>query len=475
MKHQKLTYWLAAILTLAACTGSSDNDVTLYGDAAITTFSLGTMNRYVDGVKSTYSGNTYSFHIDQVRHEIYNTDSLPMGTDVSRVVCNISAVNNGQVLIEDPDDSNLLSFYSSSDSIDFTSTRYLRVYASDGSGHSRYSVKVNVHQQDGETFVWTRMPDIPVMSGLKALCHGGRMYIFGNEGGQTRAYSTADGASWSAESLPPLTDADAWRSVIASKDSIYLMDSNSIYHTKDFSAWQSEPVAMLSADIQPACLIGSTTEELYAIDSRCSQIVTRYEGFHYWFDEERDADDMLPTRDFASVSYPMSYSDSTDYMLFAGNRLVGGADGSGQWRSAVWRKTADYSSSGIINILETEGIIGGKWTYIDRADETMYVLPALEGLQLVKYDDGILALGGKGLSDESISVCSAIYKSRDNGITWKPDSHYTMPPDDSQTGVKLNAAATSITAAVDSQSYLWIFCAGTGEAWRGRLNRLGWE
>jgi len=29
--------------------------------------------------------------------------------------------------------------------------------------------------------------------------------------------------------------------------------------------------------------------------------------------------------------------------------------------------------------------------------------------------------------------------------------------------------------AVDDDDNLWLFCGGTGQVWRGRLNKLGWQ
>ena len=89
MKQIKTTYLLIAILlgSLAACSKMSETETELYDDAAITSFVLGTMNRYVNGVKSTYTGSEYLFHINQANRTVYNTDSLPMGTDVAHVVC----------------------------------------------------------------------------------------------------------------------------------------------------------------------------------------------------------------------------------------------------------------------------------------------------------------------------------------------------------------------------------------------------
>ena len=96
MKQIKTIYlFLVALATLTSCLGSGDDETILYDDAVITDFSLGTMNRYIDGEKTTFKGSNYLFHIDAINHQIYNTDSLPTGTDVAHVICNISTMNNG--------------------------------------------------------------------------------------------------------------------------------------------------------------------------------------------------------------------------------------------------------------------------------------------------------------------------------------------------------------------------------------------
>ena len=141
MKQIKTTYLLIAMLlgTLAACTTTDDDSTTtLYDDAAIATFRLGTMNRYVDGVKSTYSGSSYAFHIDKLSRTIYNTDSLPVGTDVEHVVCTLGTVNNSMPFIIDLD-GEYMTYYTGTDSIDFTTPRKFRVYSSNNSGYTEYT------------------------------------------------------------------------------------------------------------------------------------------------------------------------------------------------------------------------------------------------------------------------------------------------------------------------------------------------
>ena len=87
---------------------------------------------------------------------------------------------------------------------------------------------------------------------------------------------------------------------------------------------------------------------------------------------------------------------------------------------------------------------------------------------MAKFDDGILALGGAGIGGCTKTAYSQIYQSRDNGITWKYNERYQLPDD-------FDYTANKVEISVDEQSNLWLHCHGTGQAWRGHLNRLGWK
>ena len=56
--------------------------------------------------------------------------------------------------------------------------------------------------------------------------------------------------------------------------------------------------------------------------------------------------------------------------------------------------------------------------------------------------------------------------SKDGGINWRKSSLYTFPTGFNSTAV--------FGATVDNQQNIWMVCGGSGQVWRGRLNRLGW-
>ena len=95
-----------------------------------------------------------------------------------------------------------------------------------------------------------------------------------------------------------------------------------------------------------------------------------------------------------------------------------------------------------------------------------YRLPRLQGLQVVSYDNGFLALGGKGIGGCQAEPFAHFYTSKDRGLTWQEDSIYTLPKG-------FNTSTTSFSMIADEENYLWLIDNDANQIWRGRLNRLG--
>lgn len=370
---------LGTVAMMASCLNSSD-DATQYGDAAISSFSIGTLTRTVHtlskaGLDSTYkatvSGSSYDFEIDQTSHRIYNPDSLPVGTDISRVLVELSTYNNGTAFIRDIESEDILYLYSTTDSIDFTKPRIFIVYANDLKGKTEYSVNINVHKEEANTFVWTLVQ-----------------------------------SDWQPET-------------------------------------KSEPT--LPPGIK--CIIGKSSTELYALSDDNKLLVSLDDGV-VWVEDLLDDDaSLIPTEDIAMVCYPLFLSEKTDYVLLVGNRSE---ELYPQENIAmVWRKIVDYDDLAPVPV----------WAYMERPANSWYQLPRMKDLSLIRYDDGVLAFG---------APYTKIYQSRDNGITWKENKSYQMP-------VGFDTSATSVAVSVDDDNNIWLHCSGTGQVWRGRLNKMGWD
>ena len=201
--------------------------------------------------------------------------------------------------------------------------------------------------------------------------------------------------------------------------------------------------------------IGSTSQEVYGL-SDDNDLMVSLDGGVTWESDILDDDrHLLPVQDIAFVSYPLYYATNTEYALLVGNRSVG--DFPDDKTAMVWRKIVDND----------EYTPEGFWSYLEPAGDM--ALPRMAHMSLVAYDDGILAIGGEDISEGVFSAPYAqFYQSRDDGITWKYNKSYQLPD-----GFDENA--TSVGMAVDDDDYLWLFCGGTGQVWRGRLNKLGWQ
>ncbi len=418
---------------VTSCLKSNDSEATTYSDAAITSFTLGTLNRYLhttsksggDSIyKKTLTGSNYAFHIDQIGHRVYNTDSLPIGTDVKHVICDITSKNSGAIILEDLT-GDTLRYFSTSDSIDFSVPRTVHVLSTDGKGGTEYTISVNVHKEPADSFVWKQMESnevLKTLTDLEAHCWNGDIYVGGNEGETFKTYE--------ADSNGKLTQTSS--------------TSNQL--PEGIKRW-----------------IGKTQYEIYALSTNDKLMISRDEGLT-WTEENIDEDEsMLPVQDIAFVSYPVAYATNTEYALMVGNRST---ESYPQEKIAmVWRKIVDndYYTVG------KEFFPEGEWNYMERSDNNQLALPRLKNLSMVVYDDGILAIGGTNLGDKSESIpFSEIYQSRDDGITWKTSNAYQLP-------AGFNPDATSVAMVVDDDNNLWLFCGGTGQVWRGRLNKLGWK
>ena len=441
---------LTAMLLLTSCLKSDDdNNSTLSSDAAITSFSLGTLNRYIhttsstgaDSIyKTTVAGSDYKFSIDQINHRIFNADSLPIGTDVEHVLCSVSALNNGVILLKS-EISDTLFYFSSTDSLNFTNPRELHVLASDGSAEQIYTINVNVHQEEGEKFVWsqhTQSEEIAALEGMKAVFLGESLYVFGVKSGKTLGYVTTDGESWT--SLAEINDAEAYLNMLVYDGAIYMIANGSLQKTQDGKTWE-----IVKSDVAVKQLVANSYTELYALSTDNKMMVSSDEG-QTWEEDELDEDaSWLPTEETAYACVPLRMTDYSDYIL-----LVGTSPAISDI-SSVWRKIVEYDLQGLED----------KWVYMERTDNNLLALPQLHHLQLMAYDDGVLAFGVKD------GAFSSIYQTRDNGINWKKNSKYQLPG-------KFNGNADSYAAATDGKE-IWLISGGTGEIWQGHLNRLAWE
>ena len=215
---------LTCVVLYTSCMNSDDNSsAVVYDDMAITGFRLTSINRLVhsttkagkDTVIKKTLANPVPFTINQETYEIYNVDSLPYGCDTKRVLATISSKNNGQIMIKSLV-GDTLSFYRSTDSIDFSKPRVLEVYTSDLKAYRSYTVEVNVRQYDNSTMQWERVTldelpdygddadeweDIMAKEELRKFIGEGTVEAYAFDYNNKIMVSKDDGATWVPDSV----------------------------------------------------------------------------------------------------------------------------------------------------------------------------------------------------------------------------------------------------------------------------------
>ena len=215
---------LTCVVLYTSCMNSDDNSsAVVYDDMAITGFRLTSINRLVhsttkagkDTVIKKTLANPVPFTINQETYEIYNVDSLPYGCDTKRVLANITSKNNGQIMIKSFV-GDTLSFYRSTDSIDFSKPRVLEVYTSDLKAYRSYTVEVNVRQYDNSTMQWERVTldelpdygddadeweDIMAKEELRKFIGEGTVEAYAFDYDNKIMVSKDDGATWTPDSV----------------------------------------------------------------------------------------------------------------------------------------------------------------------------------------------------------------------------------------------------------------------------------
>lgn len=358
--------WLSALLLLAlsSCLQSNDEEPVYYHDTALTSFKLGTLNRTMHttsstGEDSTYTttvtGGTYDFTIDQQQGLVYNVDSLPMGTNVSKVLFTATTKNSGSLVLNVRTKDGLrdsLKVYSTTDSIDFTKPVEFRVYNQSGTAYRKYMVELRVHQQNGNDFHWSQ------------------------------ATLTAD-----------------------------------------------EMASLLAQGSQPSdvsSVVGSD-----ALDT---------------------AAEWLPTSDLNLVSLPLKTNDDAIRKVLVGNRSV--ENYPSDTTAMVWCRIVDPDDA------------NQPWMFYTPMSNNRSLLPRMKDLQVVVYDNCLVAIGGAGIGACTQQPYENFYVSEDNGLTWHPSSDIVFP-----SGFAVDGTYALVA---DAEQNLWLIDEANGKAWRGYLNRMKW-
>lgn len=440
---------ITATLSLSSCLSSDETTVEYTHDTAITAFSLGSLDRYTKTkagkdtlLKANVTGSDYKFYIDQVQRLIYNVDSLPAGTRTTAVLATITSKNSSPVILmhaKQTENLDSAAYYSSTDSINFSEPRFIRVYSSDYSAYAQYQVIVNVHKELPYEFKWHELAQnnsqLAAFSDLKAVACGDDIYVFGKTAEGTKVLKSAinDGSAWSSITMNESLSSDAYQSAVALDGKLYIADGGKVYASADAATWT---VVSDNADIKQ--LIGASSKNLYAYTATGIS-VSEDKGAN-WKAEKLDTDKAyLPKQNISmNVAGVLSAKDVENVMLL-GTRDKALKD----TVATTWLRTVDYANE------------DGQWNYLEIENNKSGKMPWLDQVITCAADTGFVALGSNG----------KWYKSQNAGLTWKQDKMVVLPAKFATEG--------RFAFCRDNQHYYWII--RNGYVWRGRFNIDGWR
>lgn len=440
---------ITATLSLSSCLSSDETTVEYTHDTAITAFSLGSLDRYTKTkagkdtlLKANVTGSDYKFYIDQAQRLIYNVDSLPCGVRDTAILATISSKNSSPILLMDinkPD--SVAAYYSSSDSINFSKPRFIRVYSSDYSAYAEYKVTVNVHKELPYEFKWHELAQnnsqLAEFSDLKAVACGDSIYVFGKTAEGTKVLKSAinDGSAWSPIMMNESLSSDAYQSAVALEGKLYISDGGKVYASADAETWTE---VSENADIKQ--LIGASSKYLYAYTA-AGISVSKDKGVS-WEQEKLDTDaDYLPTQNISMNAAGVLSAKNVENVMLMGTRDKALND----TVATTWLRTVDYD-------VNAEA---GQWNYLEIENNKSGKMPWLDQVITCAADTGFVALGSNG----------KWYKSQNAGLTWKQDKMVVLPAKFADEG--------RFAFCRDKQHYYWII--RNGYVWRGRFNIDGWS
>lgn len=449
---------IIACLFVVACSISSclDSDTIEYeysSNASITAFSI------TDSIITSYSaviddkdttlttsvvGADYPFVINQKEGLIYNPDSLPVGTDVSKVVVSITADTQGIYVVAETD-----SLWEETDSLNFEKPIQFKVMSEIGVFGRTYTAKINVHQQDPDSLYWQRLESnfSKNIRKQKAVYANKTIHVFAADDSGISMTQTNDGMLWSepvVTNLPAETD---HTSVMVWNDVFYILAGSELYTSTDGIDWAkvetTQRFSQLLANIQTPYnhkIVGVDADRHY-IESEDGIVWNRY--------EEIPSD--FPTGNYAFASYTLDTNEKFSKIV-----LMGDAGLDADTTTTVWTQ------------LNTEH----EWTELYLENNT-YACPKLENQGMILYNGDLYTFGGSGQLYTAIDAFNRFYISQDNGISWKAVRSKFMFP--SEFEALYEEAEGNYSYIVDEQHFIWIMWSQTGEVWRGRLNKLGFK
>lgn len=454
-----ITSLLAAAFMITSCLDENEVETEYSSESSITAFAIKDKieTQYTEKVNGkdttltfTVDGVKYPFAIDQGTRHIYNVDSLPVGTDISKVVVSIKSDGIGIFIVTEDKDS----LWNETDSLNFEKPVRFKVMAMSGVYGPIYNAEINVHKQVPDSLQWSHRGNgfDHTVRAQKAVASGDSIYVFAQQDNGVAVTSThiRDGGTWTPlQALPEnMLHAD-YSSVLAWGDKLYILADNDLYCSSDGKSWNK-----VGANAKFGKLIAGVHSEhnrkLYAIDTD-NHFMESTDALAW--DTNGDVPAGFPKNRISYAAYPLATNKLIDRMVLMGENTV-----ATDTTSTVWTRLTTEES----------------WADYPTAANDSFYCPKLADIAMIHYNNQLYAFGGPGKSSgKDIPAFSRFYGSTDHGVTWKPVSRYVFfPPEFTEL---YNRAEGNYSYVTDKNNFLWIIWSRSGEVWRGKINKLGFD
>ena len=422
----------ATVCMMSSCLGDNDDtEIVYYDDTAITGLTLGTLT-YVDSA-DTINASGCKLQIDQYSGTITNApDSLPVGTNLKEIKFASVYALNGNVnnVYWKSAVSDSITPFSMKDTLDFSQPRELYVFSSSGNFVKKYTVTIVAHKEIADTLIWNKFDidnDIKNYTSVKTGICNNSLVVLGKTASGSELKTFVDGSLKKARSF------SANATMTTDGNTIYVTDGGVIYSSSDAKSWNT-----VSADVKS--VLGVCGKEMFAMSS-ANKLMMSLDNGASWKNEDIDDDaKYIPSSDINFVSTATASNADVKRAFVIGNSSANSK------KAEVWSK-----------IVEENTYKDQSWMYQKFNSSNNYYLPKLSNLSVTAYDNNMLAIGGE---------CDKLYYSIDCGICWKENDKLILPKEFS---------ASTASIAVDNDYFIWIVCTGSGQVWKGRINKMGWD
>ena len=437
--------FLLMSVAISSCL-DSDTNYEYSSDARIRAF----------GIDSIGKGIYYKFIIDQLKGEIYNVDSLPVGSDtiIDRIL--IDTLDVTGVVTSGVNDT----LFNMNDSVDLREPIKLKVHAADGMTMRDYLIKVNVHKQDPDSLHWDRQPSLPVSPDpdkQKAVVLGEELWVYISS---TTAYrgslAASTGFRWNEVRINGLPEDTKLSSIVKFNGQLFVTTGEGKAFCSDNGAdWQE----MDMQGMQMVTFVTGLPEDDIIESRKALAGIFTENGHNFFCVKSPDETVWRRGEEEVPADFPLNKLSSTVF-----------TNASGIKQTVIVGNTTEETE----NTVAWFTMDGLKW--VDMSTPSSFACPAMKNPSIMYYGGMFRMMGGD----------FDVIRTSSDGITWNETTGKFRYPyktviipgeeedeEDTTEYISLFKDKGDYTLTIDANHYIWIIWSADGTVWRGRLNKLG--